>query len=305
MPITEPGFYEMTPDEYHADPCPAPSLSNSVAQILLDRSPWHAFHAHPRLNPFYVEDEGSKRLDLGSVAHALLLGAGRLIETIDADDYRTKDAREKRDAARKAGRIPALTADMDRAGTMAEIARKQIERVPEIAAMVDSPNAKSETVAVWREGDCWARAMLDRTDLRVVLDYKTCTNANPAALSRHLYGNGYHIQRGFYLRGLDAIDPAGAGRRKFYFLFQEIDEPYACTVMELDGTGATLGARQCDQAVRMWQQCIASGLWPSYPPFVHRAEMPGWMETDILAREIAEDEHRRRPAPMLTSLMGG
>ncbi|WP_242401117.1 hypothetical protein [Acetobacter okinawensis] len=49
--ITTPGIYDLPEAQYHADPCPTPSLSNSVARILLDESPMHAHFSHPRLNP--------------------------------------------------------------------------------------------------------------------------------------------------------------------------------------------------------------------------------------------------------------
>ena len=43
------GIHDIPPREYHADPCPAPSLSRSIAKLLVERSPAHAYAAHPRL----------------------------------------------------------------------------------------------------------------------------------------------------------------------------------------------------------------------------------------------------------------
>lgn len=295
MLITEPGLYDnIAAADYHADPAPSPSLSNSIAQILLDQSPHHAWTAHPRLNNRHPGEDSSKRLDLGSVAHALLLGKGRGIAIIDADSYRTKDAQKQRDEARAAGKTPILAADYDRASAMMMIARDEIAACKEIGRAFFSPAARFEPVILWREGECWARAMLDFTDAALVLDYKSVTNASPDYVTRHLYQQGYHIQRGWYLRALDAIDPGGRGRRRFVFLFQEIEPPHACTFMELDGAGAAMGERSCEQAVALWQECMSTDRWPSYPRGIHRAEMPGWMESSILAREVAADERRER-----------
>ena len=66
------GVYQMPAEEYHADPCPEPSLSASLIKTLLARSPLHAWHEHPRLNPNVVKEE-RKEYDRGSAAHALLL----------------------------------------------------------------------------------------------------------------------------------------------------------------------------------------------------------------------------------------
>ena len=91
--ITVNGIYTIPHDVYHQDPCPTPSLSSSVAKVLLRQSPAHAAMQHPKLNNNYVNAESS-RFDLGTIAHALLLedDSSRLI-TIEADDWRTKAAK--------------------------------------------------------------------------------------------------------------------------------------------------------------------------------------------------------------------
>ena len=106
-PITEPGVYDIPAEIYHADPCPEPSLSSSVATALIDRSPRHAWQAHPRLNPVH-EPDNRQDFDLGKAAHALLLEGRDVAEIVDAADYRTKAAREARDAAYAAGKTPLL-----------------------------------------------------------------------------------------------------------------------------------------------------------------------------------------------------
>ncbi|MBK8009562.1 MAG: hypothetical protein IPK23_14905 [Rhizobiales bacterium] len=58
--ITKPGIYQMPAPDYFADPCPAPSLNQSLAKVLLDQSPLHAFYEHPRLCPPEIEDEQEK-----------------------------------------------------------------------------------------------------------------------------------------------------------------------------------------------------------------------------------------------------
>ena len=68
--IDRPGIYELSAEEYHADPCPTPSLSSSIARTLLASSPHHAWWEHPRFNPGRVREEDEK-FDLGTAAHAL------------------------------------------------------------------------------------------------------------------------------------------------------------------------------------------------------------------------------------------
>jgi hypothetical protein len=45
------GIHDTTAVDYHADPCPEPSLSAHIAALLCARSPRHAWAAHPKLNP--------------------------------------------------------------------------------------------------------------------------------------------------------------------------------------------------------------------------------------------------------------
>src|SRR4051812_46738879 len=97
--ITAPGIYlDVAANDYHADPCPAPSLTQSVAKILLAKSPLHAWHAHPRLNPDYQHNDDTK-FDVGNIAHKMLLGRGKQIEVLEFDDWRTKAAKEAREKA--------------------------------------------------------------------------------------------------------------------------------------------------------------------------------------------------------------
>ena len=81
--IEAPGIYDGIPEnDYHADPVgPAPSLSASIAKLLVLKSPRHAWLAHPRLNKAKAEEvEKAKRArDVGTATHKLVLGAGKTI----------------------------------------------------------------------------------------------------------------------------------------------------------------------------------------------------------------------------------
>ena len=106
MKIDKPGIYPgVSSADYFADPCPTPSLTQSLCKILIETSPQHAWTAHPRLNPQFEYDSDTK-FDLGNVAHRLVLGRGKEIEVIEFDDWRSKAAKEARAKARFESRIP-------------------------------------------------------------------------------------------------------------------------------------------------------------------------------------------------------
>ena len=121
------GIHTISAEEYHADPCESPSLSSSLASALLNQSPRHAWMQHPELNPDYRPEENS-RFDLGSAAHALLLeGNQAKIAIIEADDWRTKKAKEERDTARENGLLPVLAKHDFALKAMVKAAREFIE----------------------------------------------------------------------------------------------------------------------------------------------------------------------------------
>ncbi len=281
--ILDSGIYSVAPEIYHQDPCPQPSLSGSVGIPLIHRSPRHAWWAHPRLNPNHVNEQ-SKRLDLGSAAHALVLGAGAKIEVIEAEDYRTNAAKGWRDKAYAEGRIPVLRHVYHDAVQMAEAAKVFFD-----AAIPSWTAGKPEQVLIWREGEVWCRGMVDwlTTDLLTVVDYKTTgLSANPADAERGLFDLNYHFKTAFYERGLNVLDPANTGRRRFLFVFQETEAPFECSLLRLSEGAMTIGRKQATYAIRRWQQCMGSREWPGYGTVEFCASTPPWIEKRWLEREM-------------------
>lgn len=291
--ITSPGIYTLPPDVYHADPCPEPSLSGSIGIPLLNRSPRHAWWRHSRLNPDY-QPTHSERFDLGSVAHAMVLGAGAGIEVIDADNYTTKAAREARDAARAAGKIPVLAESYDTAKQMHAAACQFW-----IDAGLPS-DGRAEQTMIWREGKAWCRGMVDNLsgDLRTVIDYKTTgVSGKPEDAERSLFDLNYHFKAAFYERGLNVLDPDNAGRRRFLFLFQEIEPPFECSLLAMSEGAMTIGRKQATYAIRLWQRCMETGDWPGYGSGAHQAVAPPWIEQRWMAREMSDPFATGETAP--------
>ena len=105
------GIHQIAAEAYHADPAPAPSLSSTIAKVLLGQSPLHAWTASPRLNPAW-EPKYSKTFDIGRAAHRETLGAGSDFCAIPDDILAsngaasTKAAKEFIESAREAGLTP-------------------------------------------------------------------------------------------------------------------------------------------------------------------------------------------------------
>lgn len=304
MPVVEPGLYRMTEAEYHADPCPLPSLSRSIAQVLIEQSPRHARTAHPRLNPTWEPDKKARRSDIGSAAHALLLGQSVEVVVIDADTYQTKAAKRERDDAYAAGAVPLLNPDKEIVDGLLARARAELIRHPSpvVQAIADNTGAdmqsENEIALVWRDrvNSVWCRSRLDRLALDgrrlTIIDYKTTEmSAAPADVARAIFNNTYHLQDGFYRRGLRHIFPE-IDRHELaldmLFIVQEQQPPHEITVARITTPGRVIGEKMASAGVRLWDRAMSSNDWPGYPTGIVEAEMPAYIETNWVAREIED-----------------
>jgi hypothetical protein len=262
----------LTAEQYHADPAPAPSLSSSIANILLDQSPLHAWLAHPKLNPNYVREVDS-RFDLGSAAHLMLLERREdRIVIVDADDWRTNKAKEQRDDAHLQGKYAILRRHYDDIVIMCRKAREFLAGT-ELTDMLDTGAA--EQTVVWQEDDFWYRCRPDllSADHRVVLDYKSTDSASHEAFAKQIGRMGYDLQAEFYTRGLTAvtgIEPV------FVFLAQEITPPYACSISALSNAYRAVGQAKVKRAMSIWRGCLTGDLWPAYTCQLLYAEPKPW-----------------------------
>lgn len=259
---------------YHSDTCDAPSLSNSIIKTLLTKSPKHAWLKHPRLNPAYVSTEESK-FDLGSAAHSLLLEGYDCCQVIDAEDWRTKEAKAARDRARASGLIPMLTHQYAEAVLMVEVARDYVSRsvLGDIMA-----HGKPEQTLVWQDEETatWCRGRLDwlTDDHSMILDYKTTSVPNPGAFCRSSMASfGYDTQDAFYTRGMRAI---GRVVPEFVFLVQEDTAPYSCYLVACAPSMKTLAEHKVQRAINLWAECLSTNTWPGYADTIYHAEAAAW-----------------------------
>lgn len=271
---------DMPAEAYHADPCDEPSLSSGIAKILLTRSPRAAWRCHPRLNPKWRPDR-EDRFDLGTSAHELLLeGTTEGIVVVNADDWRTKAAREQRDEAHAAGKTALLARQYDEVAAMMTAAVEFLEK-SEIAR--DWNESAPEQTIIWREDDVWIRARLDKLtpDRAVIFDYKTTENAAPTSFARHIVGMNYHVQEALYRRAVRAL---GFDDPKFLFLAQETEPPYDCALFGCDPHLQKIGDDSVEQAIAMWRECMRSKEWRGYGGRVHWVNPPIWLQMDAEER---------------------
>lgn len=279
MTITEAGIYQIPLAEYVQDPCPAPSLNAGTALTLLTQSPRHAWTNHPKCNPDYQSDESS-RLDLGTIAHALLLeGDDSRVVVVEADDWRTKAAKEQRDAARADGKLPILQADYD---TVTEMVISAECAIAESELFDAWTSAIPEQTLVWEEDGVWFRSRPDKLtpDYRVYFDYKTSLGCgHPLAFGRGpLIRNGYDLQAAIGLRGIQRLkEPKDCVA---VFVVQEMEPPYAVSFVSLEPQFLAIANERIELAKAMWARCLSEDRWPAYPSRVCYVSAPAYYGTE-------------------------
>jgi len=281
------GVYTIPPERYHADPADEPSLSAHTAHVLLTRSPLHAWTQHPRLNPDYQREERGT-FDLGTAVHDLWLrGKQDTVRVVEADDWRTKLAREQRDEAYAAGLVPLLAKDWQRVREMVDAIEGQLAEREDDPPLFAKAGKPEQTVA-WRERGVTCRALVDwlHNDHSAIDDLKTCWSANPFTWTRSVMWNiGADIQAVMHKLGVQRVtgrDPL------FRFVVVEKQPPYALSVVSLAPAAIALAEDKVNHALDVWRRCLEAGDWPAYTKEVCYAEPAPWSESQWLEQQAIE-----------------
>jgi len=268
-----------------------PTLSSSIAHVLLSRSPRHAFLKHPVLNPLWEPDD-RRDFDLGTAFHAVLL-EGKVLSTVPFEDYRTKAAQVARDNLKALGAIPALRWQAEAVGRMVESAHAKFMDCADLAGVVYS-TLEPERTCVWTCGRVALRCRPDwlTPDRSVIVSVKTTTNAEPEAFLRGpLAAHGYDLQAAFELAAVKAICGVDA---HYVYLVVECDPPYAASLIGLSPEWREFAAGKMRRAMELWGDCLNAGTWPAYPDRICYVDLPPWLQTRAVERGIVA-----MPAPVV------
>lgn len=266
--------------EYHS--CKR-SLSFSGAKLLLPPSCPAKFREY-RDNP----PKPKREYDFGHLVHKLILKEGSEIVQIDAPDFRTKAAREARDEAHAAGKVPVLVSEHERAEAIAQ----RVHEHPAAGALLQRGHPEMSLYAQDPETGVELRGRIDWLTLlderTTAVEVKTSTTAEPEEFSRKASGLRYHLQASWYRTLLIALgicpDPA------FYTIVVEKEPPFLVSVVEWDADSLAEGAARNREAIRIYADCVARDEWPSYPnnDTIQSITLPRW-EFGYADRAAAND----------------
>jgi hypothetical protein len=273
-PVIKPGLhFDLPAEDYHAA---HDWLSASgIKKLVPPSTPAHFKAAQGT-------EEHKPQFDVGKAAHARVLGAGEEVVVVDADDWRSKDARLARDAAYEQGKVPILAKDnvvID--GMAASLAAHPI-------APLLFTTGEAEVSAFWTDEATGVpcRARFDWLPEKaagkriIVPDLKTAISAAPSEFAKAAARFGYYLQQEHYrdaIRALDIdSDPA------FLFVVIEKVEPYLVTVAQFkEPADVRLARGAVDRARRIFAECTELDQWPGYPEGVVDLALPNYLHYDL------------------------
>jgi hypothetical protein len=205
-------------------------------------------------------------LDLGKVAHSLILeGREDAVTVLDFPDWKTKAAREARDAALK-------TALLAHEWKTVKRMRDAVFANPDAAALLTGHEA--ETSLRWDVDGVRLKGRLDgwKRDEGIIVDLKTARDASPRGFGRAAAAYGYHTQAAQYHGGLEALTGESA---TYYIVAVEKEPPFLTAVYEVATDQLDAGREAVEDGINAYREAIAADAWPtSYPS--QPLDLPAW-----------------------------
>lgn len=259
-----PGIYPGIPfDEYFA----WPNVSKHQLDALA-RSPAHyrAALEQPR--------KRTPAMIFGAAVHAAVLEpeefASRYTQAPETDK-RSKLGKEAHEAAAAGGHTLLKMEELAAIQSIADAIRAH----PYASILLAPQDGEAEVSIAWVDDGVHCRARPDFINAahNIIIDFKTAQDASMGAFGRACANYRYHVQAAMYLSGAHAV---GLNAKAFVFVAAEVECPWAIGCYELTPDDLDLGRTLYRAGLRVYQRCLETGVWPSYPPEVRQLELPAW-----------------------------
>jgi len=292
--ITTPGIYDMPAAEYHADPCPTPSLSSSGAYTLANECP--ATFQHERSAAIY-----KRAFDIGTASHLMTLEPnlfeGHIVivrgQTKDgkpSEGYTSQDAKDQRDAAYEAGKTPLLPKEAELVRAMRDVL------LTDPIGRHAFRDGKAEQSIFWRDQEfgIWCRSRPDWIPTRrgYLINWKTAESSHPDDIQRAIYNLGYFQKCAWELDAVEAV--TGERPEKYCLLVQSKKPPHLIVPWWVHPEDLAWGAVLNRYARGVFAWCSKNNHWPGYtarPNEAARAvtdrRMPPWALRQLEERHAA------------------
>ena len=108
----------------------------------------------------------------------------------------------------------------------------------------------------------------------IVVDLKTTTDASPRGFQKSISSWGYHLQLGWYMRGLQKL---GFDTYDFIFIAIEKTPPFSVGVYRADREMINHAMQELDKLVPEIDNALQTNEFPDYTPEITSIGLPPWM----------------------------
>jgi len=269
-----------------------PRLSPSIAHKLTTESPLHAWAAHRLLGNFRKPPTDSQIQ--GRMWHAAVLEGGKDIVVVDCDNFKSKEAKEKRDEIRAAGKIAVAAPKFSYLAPASARIRQELRRFGIVFdGEVEQRFEWTEYTERGEPVEC--SGVIDHWNDTLVHDIKTGSAAvSEREAQRLIAGSHALLQDPAYRNARHARDGIDPERIEVVFAFTQTEEPHAITPVTLAGDFRELARMRWRRAIETWHHCLSQGtdrkFWPGPVEVVTPISAPGWMISHEIELEAMRDE---------------
>jgi hypothetical protein len=299
--ITEPGFYQMSLDRHHNQPCDGPSVTSGTLRKMENETPADVWAFH-KLNPNRWPSDDSVALRMGRAMAAYIEGGPELLEDVvrvlpankpkRPTPLQIKAYAEGRatEAGTKSVEFWAKI-DADPRDKITEDQWEQITTMGDVLAKDPAASAAlggvPEITMAWKDerNDLWCLARPDQISFSGMLsDYKTTSTRgqpfNHRLIDRRITEYGYHMQMAFAAEGFQAL--TGMKPEMIGLVFQLSTPPHHVVLRAIDDEAISIGTFQNQRARRCFRECLDSGFWPSPSDDIGSYHMPDWYRERLI-----------------------
>lgn len=128
---------------------------------------------------------------------------------------------------------------------------------------------------------------------KIIVDLKTCSDAETSVFMRDAIRFGYDIQAAHYVDGMENISNENYS---FVFIAQEKTAPYLVNVLQADDYFMQNGRKVRDSLLETYMKCIELDEWPGLMGFaedktyIQSLSVPEWIKNALESESESESE---------------
>ncbi len=161
---------------------------------------------------------------------------------------------------------------------------------PQARALLTVPGSEVELTGAWMDpetgqpgklrGDHVADLTATCTDIK-----STVTEASTDVFSKSIWNFGYYRQQGWYSGGFEEL---ARPMEDHVILACEKEPPYLVACFRLLDEVVEAGRDEAQRLLRVYAQCMETGVWPGYAPHIIDIGLPPWAQRSLAAAETLE-----------------